>query len=524
MALVFIITISTFFLVSLYLKNKELEKTFVNLIEEIDTFILSGYFAHAEELIYTAGKSANSPLKYKRLLKRAVEISSFTILALISETAYQEYPKDDQILSVYIFALLRNGRSDDAAAVLMDTDNRQVPGSLAIETNINTGNYDNTENILYKGVYNKNASLFIKLYELTNNRKFLIDAVLVYLENGDYKLADTILEGIVSDHLEYRKLQFLIKYDSGKLDSALKMLDLLDLGFTIQEIQLLRIDIKIREGLYEEALITINEFLEIYPDYSWIPYYNLIWLNSIQINPDIENIVNKSIKAYPDNRRLLLIIINYYLEKNKDEEAIVMIEKYIINNKTDNELEIILRELKGASNPEYFVNTVRELVNQDPTNTDASRYLAWNIFENNDIPHLQQFLNQIEIGEPVGWIDFFKALISVEKGDYAKAAEQFESSYELEFQWESLYNLAVLSDYENHHQDAIEYYQKAENSLTDTVDNMTTKSMIRTELASLLFKIKDYENAYRELRNAMDQDKDNLKASFLFNKLEAITY
>ena len=54
-----------------------------------------------------------------------------------------------------------------------------------------------------------------------------------YLENGNIKLADTLLEEIVSDNLEYQKLQFFIKYDSGKFDKALEILDLFDCGFSI---------------------------------------------------------------------------------------------------------------------------------------------------------------------------------------------------------------------------------------------------------------------------------------------------
>ena len=116
------------------------------------------------------------------------------------------------------------------------------------------------------------------MYELTNNRKFLLDAALVYLEKGDYKLADSVLARAVSDDIEYRKLQFLIKYDSGKLKTALEMLDVFDYDFSVQEIQLFRIDIQIRQGLYGNAQIAISKFLDLYPDYSWIPYYNLIGL------------------------------------------------------------------------------------------------------------------------------------------------------------------------------------------------------------------------------------------------------
>lgn len=520
--LAIIITVSGIYLILRYLKNTGQDSNFNNLIVEIDSFIYSGYYNQADELIYIASKSADSPLQYKRLLKRAFEIRDYKNLEIISKTAYQKYPEDELILSVYIFVLLKSAKSEVAASILLNQDKQLVQESLYIETNIKNESYHEDVNFLYQGIDEKSVLLYRKLFKITNNRKFLLDAVLLCLEHGEFELADSILEEIVSDDLEYIKLRFLIKYDSGKLDIASEMLDLIDFGFSIQEIKLLRIDIQIRQEKYKKAQIALTEFIELYSNYSWIPYYNLIWLNSVEINSKIDTAIEECLKVFPDNRQLMLIIMKYYLEQNKDNAAISILENYLNNNESDNELEIILRELKGVNNPEYFINSVRGLVNQDPKNINASRYLAWNMFENNDIPGLQQFLNQAERAGNSGWISFFRALISAGNGKYNSALEHFKFSYESETLWESLYNLAVISEYKNDYQDAIEYYQKSENSLTNTEENMITKSMIRTELASLLYNLEDYEHSYRELKNALDQDKNNLKAWLLLNKLESM--
>ena len=261
-----IITISGIYLILRYLKNNRQETNFVNLIVEIDSFIASGYYNQADELIFSASKSANTPLNYKRLLKRALEVRGYKNLETIAQIAYQKYPKEDLILSVYIFVLLRNGKSEMAASILLNRDNQLVPESLYIETNIKNKDYYEGDNFLYRGLDEKSVSIYRKLYKITDDRKFLLDAVLVYLEQGEFKLADKILEEIVSDDLEYRKLQFLIKYDSGEFDIALERLDIFDCSFSIQEILLLRIDIRIRQGLFKKAKIAIAEFLDLYPD------------------------------------------------------------------------------------------------------------------------------------------------------------------------------------------------------------------------------------------------------------------
>lgn len=522
--LAIIIIISGSFYIFKYLKNTSLEKNFNNNISEIDLLIDSGYFSQADKMIFIAGKSAFTPLHYKRLLKRNLCLQGSVNLENVSQSAYHKYPEDELILSAYIYVLLNNGKIEDAASILLNQDKQIVQDSLFIEANIKNKSYNETSNLLYQGISEKNSLLYRKLYKLTNNRKFLLDAVLVHLETGNIQSADNILEEIVSDNLEYQKLQFFIKYDSGKFDSALEILDLFDCGFSIQEIQLFRIDIQIRQEKYREAQIAISEFLDIYPRFSWIPYYNHIWLNLVSTNFKSKEIIDRSLKIYPENRKLVLIILDYYLENNMDQDAIDILEKYINNNQSDDELEIILKELKGNKNPEYTVNIVRNLVNQNPENISASRYLAWNIFVNEDILHLKHFLDQMQKEGDAGWINFFGALISIKNRDYKLAMDEFKVSYDLKNQWETLYNLAVLSEYTNNYQDAIEYYQNAENILSDNNENMITKSVIRTALALLLYEIQDYEHSYREVRNALDLDIYNLRANLLLKKLESVSF
>ena len=212
--LAIIITISGIYLILRYLKNTNQETNFNNLIVEIDSFISSEYYNQADELIYIASKSANCSLHYKRLLKRAFEIRDYKNLEIISKIAYQKYPEDELILSVYIFALLKNGKSEVAESILLNKDKQLVQESLYIETNIKNESYHEDVNFLYQGIDEKSVLLYRKLFKITNNRKFLLDAVLLCLEHGEYELADSILEEIVSDDLEYIKLRFLIKYDS----------------------------------------------------------------------------------------------------------------------------------------------------------------------------------------------------------------------------------------------------------------------------------------------------------------------
>ena len=84
------------------------------------------------------------------------------------------------------------------------------------------------------------------------------------------------------------------------------------------------------------------------------------------------------------------------MKENKFEEKVKII---YLKNAVDKATRLIhfgIKELEGINNPEYIVNIIRNLVNQNPENISASRYLAWNIFVNDDIAHLKHFLDQVE--------------------------------------------------------------------------------------------------------------------------------
>ena len=522
-SVVFILVLITYLFVLIFFNNYN-DKKFVNILRNVDTLILDNSFIKAEELLITAIENVNSPLDYKILLKRTYQLQNLIMLTEISEKAYQKYPKDEQILEIYIYSLLKSRNIDNAQNVINNLQKLVLSENLILETTIKSGVYTSDDNIFYQGLNENNISVFNKLYQITKNKNFLINSVLLNLENGNYQQAEIIVSDIDTETVENKQLLLLTKYENGKYKEVLDLLMVYDFGYSPEEIFLIRVDIGIKMELYEEVLINITEFIRFYPDYSVLPYINLIYLDTFLIIPILKDYIKLGIQYYPDNRALNLILIEHYILSKNETIAIDLVKKYLKYNIEDIEFEIILKQLNGTANPEKFINNIYELVNITSDNSKNSRYLAWSLFENRNFIKLEDFLLTKENNFDNSWNYFFKALLSVTKDDYSLSLKHFHSAFSLEGNWETLFNMGILSEYMNDYTKAIEFYQSSENMLMFIPENITTKSFIRTTLASMFFKMNDYDKASRELRNALDLDDSNLKAHLLLKKLESTNY
>jgi tetratricopeptide repeat protein len=514
------VLIFTIFLISYnYSKRKDAE--FVHEIKELDKLLLNESVPEAVELIPAVLKLASSPMEFKQLIKRIYYLNNTEYYSIVSKEAFKKYSKDEDITSIYIHSLLITDQIDLALDVLTNSKSIHTYNNLYLEAMIKSGEAGSEQNDFYSILHRDDVSTYNRLYQVTNDKNFLLNSVLLYLEEGNYSKAEELIDTVEIERNKYLKLHLLTKYSSGNYDEVLQLLSIYDFGYSIEELTLIRIDIEIKKGQLENALNKIMEFTYLFPDFSPLPYRNLIRLNSKIDIPAINELIEIAVSNFPDNKQLILELIEY----NYDEKIIIsLIKNYLLKYPKDKEVEIKKREILGNDNPEVIINNLYELLNSDPDNPYTRRFLAWNLYENNSINDLEKFIKQNEKEHTGSWNIFFEALVSESKGNSNLAIQQFETAYSMTKNWENLYNLAVISENNGKYEQAIAYYQNAENSLNQIPENYKTKSMIRTSLASLFYNLKDYEKAFREIRNALDQDPANLKAYLLLKKLESSTY
>lgn len=513
---VLICLISSYFIVNLFLdKNKKLK--FENYVLDIDSLIKSESFFEVDSLISSGESLLYDSLSYKRLLKRLYLLKKWDYLILLAEKANTKFPSDKQILSIYIYSLIKLKENEKAFEIIENTKKIIIPEYLKLETNILLDKSSLEDNIFYQIMENDSTYLYSKLFEITNDNNFLINKVLLDLKAGKYDEAEKTLSNTNISDFNVNKLSLLTLYSNQKYDKVLNLLLTYDYKFSDEDLKLIYIDISFKQKLYVKAFNLIEKFLYFYPDYSPDPYINLIHLkNFLDIN-NMDSYIKSALLYFPTNPKLLYTVVDFYKNNNNEEEAIALIKKYLNNKVNNKEIEIILKQLKGTDNPDTFINNLYEFVNLHPSNTITSRYLAWNLFESNEFIKLKDFLNNFD----TAWALFFNALISVNKSDSLTAVDQFQNSFEIEKNWESIFNQGVIYEYNKNYQNAIEFYQNAENLIVNSPENYKIKSLIRTNLAYLYYDIKEYDYAYRQITNAIDQDENNLKAHLLLKKLES---
>jgi len=503
----------------LVLKSKEIkDKNFDLFVENIDSNWNKYSSLEIVDFLVSGEDLVNSSSDYKRLLKRIYSTGNWNYLSSLSEKAYLKYSKDEQIFAIYIQSLLLSNNPEKANNILLKDKNNIISDNFQLQAAIGSDIIISDDNIFYKVLKEKSTTLFEKLFEITLNEYFLIDAGLIYLEQGDYEKADYILSSLNNSNTDFKRLLLFTKYYNSKYKEVDKLLLKYDFNFSIEELNLFRIDTSLKQNLYRHALELNLQFLNLYPNYSVNPYINLILLSYYIDVPDVISVINSSITLFKNDKNLLFIIAKYLEENNRVESSISLLENYLLNNTNDKEIEIILKELKGTENPENFINNVRNFVNLNPEDMNAAKYLSWKMFENGKFNNLDNFL-QIEKNN-YSWVLFFKAIVACSQGDYNKSIDLLQSAYVLEGKWEYLYNLGVLFENTNQYQNAIQHYQNAENLLDNTM-YLETKSLIRTTLAELMYNMKNYNSAYRELNIALDMNPHNLKANLLLKKLES---
>lgn len=514
-----IVFFSIFIITSIYeeINNKK----FNIVLSRYDSLVLNTRLKPETNLIDSAFNLANSSIEYKIVLKRIKEANDYNKLYYYSKKALKKIPKDEQLLSIYIYSLLKTNNFDEAQKKLLSLKTANLPEYLMLETIIKSDSKLSTDSIFYEALSEKNSNLYSRLSRITKDKYFIVNAALLETIKGDFNKAEQLLATIEKKTIEINKLDLLVKYGNSKFNEVLEQLLVLDMGFSTQEMLLIKIDLNLKMKQYNSALSNITNFLGLYPDYSVSPYINFIYLNSFVTVNNINETIDTAIEYFPNNRNLYLSLIDYYSVNNNEKTAIELTKSYLANN-MDKEFEIILKQLNGTKHPDRFINNIRELVNMDAKTPESSIFLAWSLFENNNIQDLSKYLEQQET--ETAWILFFKALISASYGENILSIESFKNSYKLESTWETLYNLGIINAYIKNYQKAIEYFQNSENILAFIPENSKLKSFIRTSLAMVFFEMNDYNNAYREIRNAYDLDSSNLKVHLLLKKLESNNY
>lgn len=260
-------------------------KSFISLLDEADDFIKKGEVGSALKSLKKASKNSSSVYSDIGIFKRFMTLGEYKL----AEKFLQENlkTKDDnlELSALYTHFLLRQKRNKEALEYSKILKGSKY-GSLYSEAFFKC-------NQEYDFFSNKIIDIYLDLYTSTNNQKWLINAALPYLLEGEYIEASDLQEEIKNNEDSF--FWALVHYDAKKYDLCLKNLDAIQNYYDSGEFFSLASDAYVMLEEYDLAEKERNKLLNLKDsvDLITIPE-NLI------INSSIWSFVNEDYKRAYD--------------------------------------------------------------------------------------------------------------------------------------------------------------------------------------------------------------------------------
>ncbi|MDX9801144.1 MAG: hypothetical protein RBT69_07400 [Spirochaetia bacterium] len=433
-------------------KKKEFNKN----INKIDISIARNAFEAAETELKRVFPFASKKSDFMRIIKRAFIISQKTdnhdLLLSFSEKAFDNYGHDQDFYNIYIYSLVKNKKYNTADAIYKKNKKLALPDSLISVILASLYKSNNDENILENADENliallhntKNPDLYSKLYQFSDKPLVLTNYMLSLLSEGEYTKADSIYRNSFSSGDIDRELAALVFYDNKQyLDAAEEFAKLYENDkkeIDDAGILMLLADTFMYLGKTSQAESVYNILLDSDKNFSWIPYVNI---DFISLEDKIDSFkTEEALKLFPLEKELLFISL---LKKN-----------------------IVENTEKGFSrvNQDSYINEFWSYYNDDEMSSKSKLYFAKELYRMKRFEDLYIFINK-ENNSEEDWAIFYSAVLAFYKKNYTESFNQFMKYYELENNWEALYNCGLIHVVNNQNDQAINLFNEILNTGID---------------------------------------------------------
>ncbi len=501
---------------------------------EVDDNLQNGFFSNAEDKLQTFYNFSGSATQWIAILDRAFQLGEntedYSTLLKLSRSAIQDIPANEKLWAVAIFAELQNGLY---AKAYDHSINKLQSGSYPeLETEAYLRNTD-AEILpptpyadIIIGFKERDPLAFERAEEITDDERFRILTVLLYMHHGKIDRAYSLIETVPFDKAP--NLLFYIAMDAHQTKAASEYLVKLQEKKLIDPIDtlFLRADITMINGEKKEAFALYKKIIEIAPQNSWIPYLNCTWLSETENNGGGFSYILEAYSIFPEKKDVILPLAWYLMEKSNPEAAKERLYEYLVQYPEDPDIELLYATVSSSMvNPARYKAILWQLYNRYPKNVTIAQYLCWYLFGIEDYPGLEEALQQFEKnGGRFEWILFLRGALYAAQGKYDQAEENFEESLTVVQRWESHYNLGLIGLARGFLDTALERYQKAEQMIKRgnvSREVLKNQANIYIKIATIHYLNGNYEEAGRHLAYGLEMDSHNLEGRLLVKKLEA---
>lgn len=497
----------------------------------IDRQIEKGHFSQAEQLLedlknFSLDFSVSKEV-LKRVFKIANEKNNFSRFADFSEKLFRNYPGKRDARSLYVYALLKTGQYDKAWAVAFESfESVGILPSLLAEAAIRSQNVDRLNAasldslsraaISVAGADDPNGYLYLSEHyddpRLTKN--YILSLALAGNMKESFSLFD---EKIGKSH---PVLGSYLAYDAGEPEAAYSYAQMLDRNFFLEHNRdwfLFLADLSLDLGVTNEAAALYTDFVKMYPDYSYIPYYNLAYI--YRDTPEAVSYMEKGVSAFPGIALLNLKLAEDYVKLNETEKAKTVLENFLKLDVDNPEAVLAYQFLLSSVSPERFIGALWNLYNNNRgLNEKIPQVFLWYLTGLSDSTEIDRLLIHCrrDFG-PRAWIDFYDGVSAVLKEDFSAAYKAFSECsnkavretgrYRMGYQ--PYYNCALLSLYFGYPDRALRETDAARPYI-DWEDASLVAS-IHVLYGRIYLMKKEYEKAMRSFQLAHDLDPANIE-------------
>ena len=528
---VFIITgFAAVFIVDAVIKHKA-ESQVLYQLSTVDGHIAKGYYAQADRLLEDLKDFDYDFSVYKEILKRVFLTASaqgrYENFLSFTERAVGLYPNESEAVSLYVYALMKTAHADKAWETASTAFNqRGVLPSFFAEAALRSGNIPDPALFSFDSF--SRAAVSVAVDEDPNGYRYLIgrsddvrlikNYILSLALSGQIREAfDLFNERIGSQN---PMLGSYLAYDAGDAEKAYSYAQMLDKDFfmeTNRDWYLFLADLCMDTGVVNEATALYADFVNAYPDYSFVPYFNLAWI--YKDSPDAVKYMEQGVAAFPDIAVLNLKLAQDYMDLGQSEKARAVLKNFLQTDADNVDAVLAYRFSDTAASPELFIGVLWNLYNKNKAiNEKIPRIFLWYLVGLSDSAEMDRLLAHCrrDYGERA-WIDFYTGVSSVLKEDFNAAYEAFSactrkaerSSDSFPMGYQPFYNCALLSLYFGYPDRALKEADAAR-SYIDWEDDILSAA-VHVLYGRIYLMKNEREKAARSFRLAHDLDPANIE-------------
>lgn len=496
----------------------------------IDRQIESGHLAQAEQLLEDLKSFSADFVVLKPILKRVFQIAQkkndYKRFAVFTADAFARHPGERDARNLYVYALLKTSEYDKAWSVANDAKASAVLPTLLSEAalrcgkaeEVKTSALDSLSRAAITVALSDDPNGYLTLSQKSSDPRLMKNRILSLALAGDIAEAFALFEEKVGK--EDPVLGSYLAYDAGALESAYSYAQMSDSELSPQADRdwlLFHADLALAFGVTNEAAALYADFVQAFPDYSYVPYYNLAYI--YRDMPETVAYMEQGVSVFPGVALLNLKLADDYVKLNEIEKAKTTLENFLKIEVDHPDAALAYEFLLAPISPERFIGALWNLYNNNrKINEKIPRAFLWYLTGLADSAEIDRLLIHCrrDYGER-SWIDFYDGVSAVLKEDFAAAYEAFSKCsrkavretghYAMGYQ--PFYNCALLSLYFGFSDRALTEAD-AVYSYIDWNDKPLAAA-VHVLYGRIYLMQKEFEKAMRSFRLAHDLDPANIE-------------